>query len=206
MTIAVRKGTSSTATAFTLSLTGVGIRAHAPLGWSSLGSAGQVMGDRFTVYVEGGGATGGISVGAQPSVAPSPPPPAPPATPPTAPPPVPPPTPPSSPPPPSPPPTAPPPSPPPVEQRALPAPERLLATLISKSEAQLEWSAVEGAEAYVILMAPEPGGKYVEVGKSEKPSAIVGLEGRGDPPYYFVVRAVRGELQSENSEEVQAKG
>jgi hypothetical protein len=55
-------------------------------------------------------------------------------------------------------------------------------------------------------MASEPGGKYVEVGKSEKPSAIVGLEGRGDPPYYFVVRALRGDLQSENSEEVQAKG
>jgi hypothetical protein len=203
MTISIKKGTTSTTTAFTLSLTGVGLRGHAPLGWGSLGTSGQVMSDRFTVYVEGGGATGGLSMGAQPSLAPPPPP----ATPPTAPPPAPPPTPPSSPPPPSPPPTTPPPpSPPPVEEQALAAPEGLLATLISKTEAQLEWSAVEGAETYLIFMSSEPGGKYAEVGKSEEPKAVIGLEGLGDPPYYFVVRAVRGELQSENSAEAQAKG
>ncbi|MDP9492385.1 MAG: phage tail protein [Actinomycetota bacterium] len=136
----------------------------------------------------------------------SPPPPPPPALattasppPPTTPPPSPPPT---NPPPP--PPTTPPP-PPPAEEGKLSAPSRVSAVLESASTARLEWSAVEGAEGYVVLMAREPGGEYVQVAKAPDTSALVEkLE--GDPPYYFVVRAYRGETQSENSAEAQVKG
>lgn len=198
MAIALKRGTTSSTTAFTLSLTGVGIRGHERLGWGSSGNSGQLLRDRFTVYVQGGTAPGGFSLAAQPVLAQPPPPPPSPATPPTAPPP-PPPSPPTSPP--------PPPPPPPAEttEEGLAAPTRLTARLISQSDAELEWAPVEGAEGYVVLMTLEREGKYTEVARTEKALATVSkLE--GGPPYYFVVRAFRGEAQSENSAAAEALG
>ncbi len=203
MTIDFKRGIS-TNIAYTLSLTGVGIRGHERLGWGSQGNAGQVLSDRFTLYVQGGSATGGVASSPQPGSAPAPPPSPPPATPPPA-----------SPPPASPPPASPPPPPdpraspppPPVEttEEGLAAPTRVTAKLISRSDAELAWAPVEGAEGYVVLMTLEPEGKYVEVARSEKPSATVSkLE--GGPPYYFVVRALRGEQQSKDSAVAEALG
>jgi T4-like virus tail tube protein gp19 len=88
---------------------------------------------------------------------------------------------------------------------AFPAPAGLVARLSSASDAELQWNPVEKAEGYIVLMALEPGGKYAEVARSEKPTVLLSkLE--GGPPYYFVVRAVRGDEQSENSEEAEASG
>lgn len=57
----------------------------------------------------------------------------------------------------------------------------------------------------MILMSRESGGDYAEVARSETPTVVVEkLE--GEPPYYFVVRAIRGETESANSVEVAVKG
>lgn len=95
--------------------------------------------------------------------------------------------------------------PPPEDPQPLAAPVEPRATLNEKGGVTLEWGPVEEAEGYVILMSREPGGDYAEVARSEGPTVVVErLE--GGPPYYFVVRAIRGETQSANSAEVALKG
>jgi hypothetical protein len=80
-----------------------------------------------------------------------------------------------------------------------------VAKLSSKTDALLEWSPVEGADGYIVLVSPKSGGDYVEVARGEKPAAAVGkLE--GGPPYYFVVRAFNAKEESENSDEAEATG
>jgi T4-like virus tail tube protein gp19 len=128
-----------------------------------------------------------------------------PVAPPPPPPPPPPPTTTAPPPPPPPPPTEPPP-PPPAEttKSEVPAPQGLTGKLLSRSEAELTWNAVDGAEAYVILVALTPGGPYTEAARSTRPSALVPVE--GGPPYYFVVRSTAGGVESENSAELEVQG
>ncbi len=80
----------------------------------------------------------------------------------------------------------------------------LRAALNEKGGVTLEWAPVDEAEGYVILMSREPGGDYAEVARSDGPTAVVEkLE--GGTPYYFVVRALKGETQSANSAEVVVK-
>ncbi len=131
----------------------------------------------------------------------------------------PPPPPPSSPPPPTtppPPPTtteaAPPtPPPPPAEtattetSRELQAPARLFATLVSKTEVTLEWEPSERAEGYVVLFSLDPRAEYKEIARSKEPFYAVS-ELAGGPPYYFVVRALRGEEQSVDSPVAEVMG
>lgn len=95
--------------------------------------------------------------------------------------------------------------PPPDDPQPPAAPVEPRATLNEKGGVTLEWGPVDEAEGYVILMSREPGGDYAEVARSEGPTVVVEkLE--GGPPYYFVVRAVKGETQSANSAEVAVKG
>jgi hypothetical protein len=154
-------------------------------------------GRAFDLYVEGASLEINNKFGIIAQPPPPPPPPPPPTT--TAPPPPPPPPPPTSEPAPAPPPA-------PEEPRStVAAPTGLTATLISASEAQLDWQPSEGAESYVILMALTRGADYVEVGQTRETSFLAGrLE--GGPPYYFVVRAVSGETQSPDSEVAEALG
>lgn len=190
LTIDVKRGTTSTNIAFTLSLTGVGIRGHEPLGWYSSGTAGQVLKDRFTVYVEGATAAGGFSQAAQPASAPPPPPPSPPTAPPTAPPP----------PPPSPPTSPPPPPPPPPTETELLAPTDVKVERGETGAVTLIWAAVKGAESYVILSSREPGGRHELLAETRETTHTIS---RLDPgTIYLVLRAVRGEEQSKNSEEI----
>lgn len=191
MTIDVKRGSSISTTnnAFTLSLTGVGIRGHEPLAWSTSGNTGQVLKDRFTVYVEGATAAGGISLAAQPA-SPPPPPPPPPTTPPTAPPP----------PPPSPP-TSPPPPPPPTET-ALLAPTDVKVERGETGGVTLSWAEVKGAERYVILSSREPGGPHELLAETTDTRHTLSKELEPGTTIYLVLRAARGEEQSKNSEEI----
>jgi hypothetical protein len=95
--------------------------------------------------------------------------------------------------------------PPPDDPQPPAAPVEPRAFLNEKGGVELEWGPVDEAEGYVILMSREPGGDYAEIARSEGPTVVVErLE--GGPPYYFVVRALRGETQSANSVEVAVKG
>jgi len=68
----------------------------------------------------------------------------------------------------------------------------------------LEWQPTEGAGSCLVLTALQPDGEYTELGSTEKPSyQATGLE--GGPPYYFVVRAVRGEERSADSAVAEAQ-
>jgi hypothetical protein len=192
MTIDVKKGSiSTTSIAFTLSLTGVGIRGHEPLGWYSSGTAGQLLRDRFTVYVEGATAAGGFSQAAQPASAPPPPPPSPPTTPPTAPP-----T-----PPPSPPTTPPSPPPPPPTETELLAPADVKVERGEPGTVTLSWAEVKGAESYVILSSKEPGGPHEPLAETRETRHTISRLEPGTT-IYLVLRAARGEGQSKNSEEI----
>jgi phage tail-like protein len=129
--------------------------------------------------------------------------------------PTPPPSPPTSPPPPPPPTTTPPPPPPPAttttettktEPSALAPPKEVRASLASDSEVELGWeTSADEVEGYVVLYSTKSGGPYTEILRTEESKAFVGkLE--GGPPYYFVVRAFRGEAESEDSPEAEATG
>jgi hypothetical protein len=160
----------------------------------SIGASSGVAERRYSLYAENVSLT--LPAGATPPPSsPTPPPPSP-----TPPPPAPTPPPPS----PTPPPPAPTPPPPPPAT-GLAAPTNVVAKLSSKTDALLEWSPVEGADGYIVLVSPKSGGDYVEVARGEKPAAAVGkLE--GGPPYYFVVRAFNAKEESENSDEAEATG
>jgi hypothetical protein len=182
---------------FTLNFDGVGI-----FDLDDIIAAGEtsILRRSYSLYIERATLTFPGATGPQPQPTPTPPAPTPPPPSPTPPPPSP------TPPPPAP--TPPPPSPtppPPPPTTGLAAPTDVVAKLSSKTDALLEWSPVEGAATYIVLMSLKPGGDYKEVARTEKPAAEIGkLE--GGPPYYFVVRASNEKETSEDSAEVEASG
>jgi hypothetical protein len=96
------------------------------------------------------------------------------------------------------------PPPPPKEEVKLLAPERLDAKPIGEAQVQLSWNRVENAEGYAILISTSPKEGFQELARPEKlenpeePSYVVSRLKSG-VTYYFVVRALAGESQSEDS-------
>jgi hypothetical protein len=96
-----------------------------------------------------------------------------------------------------------PPQPPPVEGTVA-APEGLEAR-VGESQAALVWQPVEGATGYVILMSLSPREEFKQVGEAgaEKEPSFTAEKLEPGRTYYFAVRAVRKDEQSENSKVVQ---
>ncbi len=155
MTITLKKADGQAG--FTLSFTGVGIRGRESLGLSSQGTAGALLKDRFTLYVEG--ATWAVAGAASPP--PPPPPPPPPAAAPTA-------------------------------------PEAVKFEALGDGQVRLTWAPVEGADHYPILSAREPEGRYEPLADAKEAEHTLERLEPGTT-IYVVVRAARGEAESENS-------
>jgi fibronectin type III domain protein len=96
-----------------------------------------------------------------------------------------------------------PPQPPPVGGTVA-APEGLEARG-GESQAALVWQPVEGATGYVILMSLSPREEFKQVGEAgaEKEPSFTAEKLEPGRTYYFAVRAVRKDEQSENSKVVQ---
>lgn len=95
--------------------------------------------------------------------------------------------------------TPPPPPPPPPATAAPPAPTNLQAA-VEGSAINLSWEQVkEAAGGYRVLYAAQPEGPYKQLRETLEPAVTVELPAG---TYYFVVRAVSGETESENSNEV----
>ncbi len=200
MTVTMKKG-SGQQPGITLSFTGVGIRGREALGLAGSGTAGIVLRDRFTLYVEQ--ATLTSTVAAAPLAAPPPPPPPattasppppPPAT--TAPPPPPATT---APPPPPPATTAPPPPPPATTPPA--APTAVKFEVLGEGQVRLTWAEVKGADHYVVLTSSKAGGPYEPVAESRAPEHTLERLESGTV-IHVVVRAASGEAQSKDSEAI----
>jgi hypothetical protein len=98
-------------------------------------------------------------------------------------------------------PSAAPPPPPPPPPAAPPAPANLQAVIGEGGAVNLSWDPVKAAApTYKVLYAPEPGGEYKDLRATTEETTL-----RVELPagtYYFVVRAVSGGTESEDSNEV----
>lgn len=97
-----------------------------------------------------------------------------------------------------------PPQPPPVGDTVA-APEGLEAQA-GENQALLTWRPVDGATSYAILMSLNPKEKFTQVGEAgadEKEPSFTAEKLESGQTYYFVVRAVRGEKQSDDSKVAQ---
>jgi len=107
---------------------------------------------------------------------------------------------------------APPPPPPaettetaPAEETKLAAPAEIKGSASGRSEVELAWNAVDGAESYVILAAlstrEDERPDFNEITESKETSILIGDLRPGT--YLFVVRARAGEAESANSPTVE---
>jgi hypothetical protein len=93
----------------------------------------------------------------------------------------------------------------PEEGKELAAPEEIKGSISGDREVELAWTAVEGAESYVILAAVDSregeeskeGAEYNELAETKETSIVIADLSPGR--YLFVVRARAGESESENS-------
>ena len=169
----------------TLTFSGVGVVAHEGSGQEA--NKDTIARETYTLYVE---EASFAVVGEKPAAPPPPPPPPPPPTSTTTtgtttaePPP-------------------PPPPPPPTEttpEKLVAGPEDLKASAVGEGEVELVWSAVEGAEYYVILASSERGGEFNELATAREPAITVADLRPG--VYTFVVRAVVREAETADSPE-----
>lgn len=90
------------------------------------------------------------------------------------------------------------------ERKALAAPESLKASPGRDGEVQLAWTAVEAAESYLVLATTKQGGEYAELARSEQPELVIG-DLKPGVTYYFVVRAVTGDGESESDNSPEAE-
>jgi hypothetical protein len=97
-----------------------------------------------------------------------------------------------------------PPQPPPPVEGTVGAPEGL-EVQAGEGQAVLTWLPVEGATSYVILMSlnPKELTQVGEAGTGEKEPSFTAEKLESGQTYYFVVRAVRGEKQSDDSKVAQ---
>jgi hypothetical protein len=70
------------------------------------------------------------------------------------------------------------------------------------SYVRAEAAPVEGAEEYLVLVALKPGGEeYVDQIRTKEPRLAQDIN--GGPPWYVVIRSLRGEQESANSREIE---
>jgi hypothetical protein len=84
----------------------------------------------------------------------------------------------------------------------LAPPTEIKASVNSDAQLLLNWSPIEGAEGYLVLVSLKPGGEE-NVGEihTKEPSLVAEL--KGGPPWYVVIRSLRGEDQSADSKEIE---
>lgn len=93
----------------------------------------------------------------------------------------------------------------PAEETKLAAPAEIKGSASGRSEVELAWNAVDGAESYVILAAlstrEDERPDFNEITESKETSILIGDLRPGT--YLFVVRARAGEAESANSPTVE---
>ena len=84
------------------------------------------------------------------------------------------------------------------------APTGLTATANGSTQIDLAWNAVSGATSYTVLRATSAGGTYAEFASGLTTTSTSDATASIGVPYYYVVKAVNGAVESEDSNEATA--